>query len=227
MTTKSDNVDASQDNTDGQQSVEDVNDSSNENDSTDEENQNDEGSEQSTNDQDDSSSDDDGSSDDESDDQSGVPDEYTFDLPEGMEIDQALADKFTPIAKELGLNDEQANKIAALQGEWLQEAATKQKDAWENTIKEWGESLKTDTDIGGANYNDNIEIAKTAIAQFGGEELADALRDTGMGNHPAIVKFALKVGKAIQEDGFVTGKDSGAGDKSSAQNLYGKSNMNP
>tara|TARA_R110000803_G_scaffold98863_8_gene166941 strand:- start:3811 stop:4497 length:687 start_codon:yes stop_codon:yes gene_type:complete len=228
MTVENDNVDASQDNTDEQQSVEDVNDSSEENSSTDEENQNDEGGEQAAGDQDDSSSDDEGNSDGEGDDQSDVPEEYTFELPEGMELDQELADKFSPIAKDAKLTNEQVNKIAPVIAEHLQEMATKQQNAWNDTVKGWGESLKSDADFGGANYNDNVEIAKTAISQFGGEELTKALQETGMGNHPALVKFALNVGKAISEDGFVEGGEQGnAGDKNSAQKLYNNSNMNP
>lgn len=223
MTVENDNVDASQDNTNEQQNVEDVNDQSEEKNQTDESGDNTDESNQ-----DDDSSDEENNSDDDGSDQSEVPEKYEYNLPEGMEVDQALADKFEPIAKEAGLTNDQVNKIAPVIAEHLQDMAEKQTEAWQNTVEKWGEELKADPEFGGAKFNDNVEIAKKAINQFGGEELTKALEETGMGNHPALVKFAHAVGKAIGEDGFIDGAEqTGGGDKSSAQKLYSNSNMNP
>ncbi|MEI6907818.1 peptidase, partial [Klebsiella pneumoniae] len=55
---------------------------------------------------------------------------------------------------------------------------------------------------------------------FGTPELKEYLNGTGLGNHPELVKAFIKVGKAMSEDGMVTGKEGGQ--RSAAEVLYGK-----
>ena len=47
------------------------------------------------------------------------------------------------------------------------------------------------------------------------------LESTGMGNHPALVRFAHKVGQAISEDGFLRGRGAPTSEKTMAEALYG------
>lgn len=130
-----------------------------------------------------------------------VPESYTFTMPDGVELDKAAADEFSVIAKEFKLSQEGAQKIADIG------AAMVQRQAQEHakTVEGWVQAAKADKDIGGDKFSENLGVAKAAIDKFGSPELKALLDSTGIGNHPAVVKFAFAVGKAISEDGFVPG----------------------
>lgn len=163
----------------------------------------------------------------ESESEDGVPENYEFQVPEGLELDKELSDKFTDVAKELGLNNEQANKVVGLYAEKVMDMQKAQTEAWNKQVSDWASELKSDPDFGGAKFEENAEIARMAINKFGGDELKQALNDTGLGNHPAFVKWAYKIGMAMSEDSFSTEEQNQGEKKSSAVGLYRNSNMNP
>lgn len=166
-------------------------------------------------------------SDEESDGKDGVPENYDFEVPEGLELDKELSDKFTDVAKELGLNNEQANKVVGLYAEKVMDMQKAQTEAWNKQVSDWEGELKSDPEFGGAKFTENAEIARMAINKFGGDELKEALNTTGLGNHPALVKFMHKIGMAMSEDSFNVDEQSQQEKPSSAVGLYKNSNMNP
>ena len=144
--------------------------------------------------------------------------EYEFTLPEGIEIDSAEAEEFTTIAKELKLPKEAAQKLV----DFATKREAKSLEARNAVVKGWAESVKTDKDIGGDKLTESLATAKKAI-DLGPPELKELLNKTGFGNHPAVVKWAYAVGKALSEDRFVPGSKAPVGaDKSPAQRLYDK-----
>lgn len=97
-------------------------------------------------------------------------------------------------------------------------------EAHEAKVEAWGEETKADKDIGGDKLEENLAIAAKARDEFGGEELTKVLNETGVGNHPAFVKFFYNIGKAISDDSFVQGSAGSAKtEKSKAEILYGQS----
>lgn len=55
--------------------------------------------------------------------------------------------------------------------------------------------------------------------KFGSPELKQYLNETGLGNHPELVRIFANIGKAMSEDGLVTGNSGGV--KSAADVLFG------
>lgn len=141
-----------------------------------------------------------------------VPEKYEFAMPEGVELDTAAAEEFSVLAKELKLDQPTAQKIADIAAKMQQKQAVAQA----NTVKGWAESSKTDKEFGGDNLQQNLSVAQKAIDTFGSSELKTMLKESGLGNHPEIIRFAFKAGKAISEDGFVK---SGARAATPAQTL--------
>lgn len=130
-----------------------------------------------------------------------APDEYTdFTLPEGMALDEDLVKEFKPLAKELGLSQDKAQKLVDLQTKTMEKIGKATQAAWENTLTEWRKASETDAEFGGTALKENIVFAKTAIDKFGNDKLREALDVTGVGNHPEFVRFMVKVGKAVSED---------------------------
>lgn len=121
-------------------------------------------------------------------------------VPEGVQVDEDLMGKFKPLAKEIGLDSAKAQKMLDLYIEAQKDTSSKIEAAWNETKEGWRESIKKDAELGGAKFNETVSIARKAIEKFGGPGLKQALNELGIGNHPEIVRFAYKVGKAISED---------------------------
>jgi hypothetical protein len=149
-------------------------------------------------------------------------------LPEGMTIDEAALEAVTPVFKELGLSNAGASKVASIYAEkvlpavgeqfktQLQQQVLDQRTEWEGetlaAIK--GESeLKTATgdkiDFGGAGVKQVQQVAAKALDRIAPAGFRDFLEQTGLGQHPAMVAFAYKVGQLISEDSDIGGGGGG------------------
>lgn len=121
-------------------------------------------------------------------------------VPDGVEVDAATMDRFKPLAKEMKLDSAGAQKLVDLYIDSQTNFSKKAEAAWTATKEQWREAVSKDTEIGGAKFEETVRVARQAIEKFGGQALKQALNDLGIGNHPEIVRFAYKVGKAISED---------------------------
>lgn len=144
-----------------------------------------------------------------------APEKYEFSAPEGQELDANALAVFEPIAKELGLSQDQAQKLVDIYPQIQQQQA----EAWSKQVADWGEQVKADKEIGGDKFNASVGAAQRALDQFGNTELREYLNASGLGNHPALVRFCAKVGKAMAEDSFVV--PGQGGQRSAADILYG------
>lgn len=153
--------------------------------------------------------------------ESQVPETYEWKAPEGFEgeLDSAAIEQFEPIAKELGLTQEQADKMVALHADSLQRAQQQARDNWAQQQETWENDLRNDPDFGGAKFDENVGAAMKAVEKFGTPGLKEALESTGMGNHPELVRTFAEIGKAISEDKIVMGNQS-QGERSMAERLY-------
>src|SRR5207253_2790667 len=64
----------------------------------------------------------------------------------------------------------------------------------------WLESIKADKEFGGAKFDATVAGAKSAEAQFFGEEASKLFKELGIENHPALVKGLSRIRAAISED---------------------------
>ena len=77
-----------------------------------------------------------------------------------------------------------------------------------------GEDSKSDSEFGGDGFNENIAAAKSALDKFGTPELTKLMDDFGVGNHPEMIRFMVRVGRQTMED--VPGGGAPQGDSKSA-----------
>ncbi|HHD7205101.1 TPA: peptidase [Enterobacter hormaechei] len=149
--------------------------------------------------------------------QDGAPEKYEFKAGEGVELDTEALKDFEPVARELNLTNEQAQKLVDAYPKILAGVQQRQAEAWQKQTEGWAETVKADKEIGGDKLTANLSAAQRALEQFGDPELKEYLDSTGLGNHPALVKAFIKVGKAMSEDKVVTGgHESGGSDLISA-----------
>jgi hypothetical protein len=139
-----------------------------------------------------------------------VPEKYEdFKLPDGVKLDTELMGEFGATAKELGLTQEQAQRVADLGAKLSQKNAAAVNDAVEQAKTEWIAQSKTDKEIGGEKFDANAAEAKAVFDAFGTPELGKLLVDSGLGNHPEMLRWAYRVSKQISPDKIHTGRQSG------------------
>lgn len=147
----------------------------------------------------------------------GAPEKYEFQAAEGVELDTESLKEFEPVAREMNLTNEQAQKLVDVYPKILAGVQQRQVEAWQQTTEQWAADVKADKEIGGDKLPSNLSAAQRALDQFGTPELKTYLNDTGLGNHPDLVKAFVKIGKAMSEDKVVSGgHDSGGSDLVSA-----------
>ena len=86
-------------------------------------------------------------------------------------------------------------------------------------VERWAEETRA---LYGAGLEKELSYALRAADAFGGAELRTLLEDTGLGNHPVIIRTLSEIGKAISEDACPGGKPAAPQDKTFTEALYGK-----
>lgn len=136
--------------------------------------------------------------------------------PDGFTIDQDIMVQVAPVLKELKCSKENAEKIVAAGAEIFNKAIKSQADLFAKKVSDWEKETRADDVLG---KEENIAIANQAVIQFGDERLTKEIIETGLGNHPAFVRFCYNVGKAVCEDQVVNASGSA---KASNRNELGE-----
>lgn len=150
-----------------------------------------------------------------------VPEKYEFKVPEGMTLDEAALAQFEPLAKELGLPQEQAQKLVDLYAAQKQADAKALADSWTKQQQTWNQEMAADKEFGGQNFNTTKNQANAVLAKFSTPEEVKAIEAMGLGSYPPFVKALARMGKAMGEDSFVKGSTTTA-PKAPEDILYGK-----
>lgn len=140
-----------------------------------------------------------------------VPDEYDFSagLPEGMEIDAAMAEAVAPVFKDLGLTQAQAAKLTEAYGKVVEAQTKANADAITSLMDDWVKAAKEDKEIGLKEWVSTVKTANAVLRQFGTKELIDnVMVAQGVGNHPEMIRMLTRIGKAMGDDTLVTGDET-------------------
>lgn len=139
-----------------------------------------------------------------------APEKYEFTFEgDAPQLDEEMLGEFEAILREDNLTQEQANRYMGF--------AQKLQQGWINEITQlhvdnraaWRTASKADATIGGEKFAENLAIAKEARQAFGDEELGKLLDETGIGDHPAVIRAFYNMGVVNREHKFVNpGKPS-------------------
>lgn len=149
----------------------------------------------------------------------GAPEKYEFKPVEGVNFDNSVTEKFSEVARELNLPQEAAQKLLDKMGPAI---AAQNVDAVQRASAAWADSSRADKEFGGEKLAENLSVAKKALDQFGSPELRTLLNDSGLGNHPEVLRMFYRAGRALSEDSVVPGKapQVRTGGRDYAQTLY-------
>jgi len=158
--------------------------------------------------------------------ESGAPESYAdFSQVQGAEIATETLDAFKPLAKELNLTQEQAQKLLDFAAHNMAAAVQAPYLEWQKTQGEWLATIAADPETGkqwGTKQQPGpAQIAATrAITELGGDALRNALNITGAGSNPEIVRAFVKIGNMLSEPGFTSGTPVKTDEKNPAKIMY-------
>ena len=161
----------------------------------------------------------------------GAPESYEdFTLPDGVDLDASVAEETKALAKELGLSQESAQRVADLLAKQTQAANPKATEAFQaqqqaqvqSIHDQWTTETKADKEVGGEKLAENLAKAKAAMDATTTPQLQMLLQRTGLGNNVEVIRHFLRIAPAFSQDTHVKGETAPAGAKKSpAERLYG------
>jgi hypothetical protein len=141
-----------------------------------------------------------------------VPEKYSdWKLPEGYELDSKVTEEASPIFKELGLTQDQAQKLVDFYAKHSLAASKDAIDSWMRTRSEWREQLKSDDQLGklvgsDGNFGPDSPLVVTinrALDGLQNPKLVSAFKDamelTGGGDNPAFVRVLHALASKVTE----------------------------
>ncbi len=149
--------------------------------------------------------------------QAGAPEAYEdFAIPEGLglEVDEKRMASFKDLAKGLNLSQDAAQTLvdeytqaipeiaAAAMEAATQAAEQKQRDQAEA----WAKESREHPDIGGSSLEGVLARGNRVLGEYGTPSLIEALKQTGMSNHPDMIQLLNRVGTTLEEDRLENGK---------------------
>lgn len=119
-----------------------------------------------------------------------------FKLPEGVKLDEKFSTEFKTVAKELGLDQTQAQKLVDLQTNFTKDYSTNIDNQFKAQVAEWESESIT---MLGADYKAKLGVVAKAMNNHGTPEFRKLLNETGLGNHKEVVNFFYNIGTKMSE----------------------------
>lgn len=130
-----------------------------------------------------------------------APDTYDFSgiVPEGMEYNQQAAQEYGAIARECGLSQEQASKIASYGMQFMQNGVNAAMQQIAATQQKWGEEARQTL---GADFDKTVARAAVGINRLEQSVpgLRQVLNETGAGNRIEMINLMAAIGDMLGED---------------------------
>jgi hypothetical protein len=144
-----------------------------------------------------------------------APEDYTFDEFNNDE-DEGL-DYFKGWSHKQGFTQDQAQNILGELNDIVVQGKEQQMQERQIVYDQGMESLQREWP--GDAFDENMDLARRAFSQLATKESVALLEDSGLSDHPEVVKIFHKMGKMMGEANLVMGQSAGVGDltPSSAQ----------
>jgi hypothetical protein len=128
-----------------------------------------------------------------------------FVLPEGFSgLDEAAVAEFMPLAKELGMNQEQAQKAITLHANTIKAMADNFASQRAEAFQAGVEEIKA---AYGPKYDENMGLVESLIGEYGGDKAIEQARSSVYGNK-SLTDTLLKIAQAAGPHRFINGKNN-------------------
>lgn len=143
----------------------------------------------------------------------GAPEQYAdFTVPDGVALDTDTLTSLKDFAKSKNLTQAEAQALVDLGLKDSQKRAAAQAAQLQAVQAEWAQTARADKEFGGDKFDENKALAQRAFDTFGTPALKELLEGSRLGDHPELMRWAYRVGKAISEDKLVPGATRPNGD---------------
>lgn len=154
--------------------------------------------------------------------QPAAPEKYeAFKVPEGVTLDKPVVEVFEGVAKELGLPQDKAQALIDKVAPAMKAQETAAFEAMKATLLT---AAKADAEIGGDKFDESVATARLALDAYFAPPFVKFLNESGLGNHPEMIRGLRKAAASLKQDNVVRGGDSHG--EVDAKAFYNKSNMN-
>lgn len=144
-------------------------------------------------------------------------------LPEKAVLDAQALERMTAKATTLGLSQELGQQVLEHVNAEVASFQQKQEaDAAKMRTETWVQQAQADPEIGGAKFNETVQLSAQARKKFFTPEFDQMLETTGLGNHPEFIRAWSRVGRAMAESTLVQpqGEPPPPPPKTLAQRMY-------
>lgn len=154
-----------------------------------------------------------------------APEAYTdFTVPEGIKLDAAVTDELKALGKDANWSQARTQQVVDLGAKLAQSIVTKQQEGFAALRETWQNEAKADAEYGGAKLQESLGHAAQFRDAYGTPKLTELLNESGLGDHPEVVRLFARAGKALSDATFVNpGKT--AAERQPGTGFYTNSNM--
>lgn len=143
--------------------------------------------------------------------------------PENSQLTEKDIEQVKTYAKENNLSKEAAQKLVDEKNSLIVQYQSRQADQLKTQTAQWLKQAEVDAEIGGKDFNANIENAKRVLEKYGTPGLRKALEQSGLGNSPDVIKTFFRISKLMQNDKLVVAPKNGASAEKTLEDIfYGK-----
>lgn len=147
-----------------------------------------------------------------------APESYDFTPAEGEDpYDPEFIQSYGDIARKYDLTQEQAAGFVRDIGKAYQGITATKVMAVRDS---WVASAKTDAEFGGDRYDQSVSAANAALSKVSTPEFVEYLKQTGLGDHPEMIRIFYRISKVVGEDGAPFGGEAAPGSKTVEDSFY-------
>lgn len=137
-----------------------------------------------------------------------IPEKYEIKAPDGYDLNETVVAEASTLFKEMGLTNDQAQKLVDFQAKLQKDAAEAPYAAYDAMREDWQSQVKADPELG-PKLPQVKETIGRALDSLGDATLVASFREamnlTGAGDHPAFIKAFYKLAQAVNEGTPVRG----------------------
>ena len=149
--------------------------------------------------------------------------EFKLKTPEKSQVTAEDVAAIAKLAKDRGLNEEQAQAIVDREAQRLdahREAMTKQHtEAFNGLYDAWGKQVNDDKDFGGPKLKASVDAARRVIRAHADPEFQKMLETTPFGSHPGLIRMLARIGASMHEDSTHAGSPPAGSAETPAQDV--------
>ncbi len=150
------------------------------------------------------------------------PADYSF--PDDFAVDPERLGRFQALAERHGISAEAAQAFLDLFVDNQVGLNKSERDRQIAEVQDWETRTRSDSLVGGPDFERKLAVARSALDRFGDPGLRDFLDATGAGSHPDVVRWMYRVGQATADDRFIPpgGGAAPASPEARARRFYDK-----